>query len=317
MTTTLAMVFPGQGSQSVGMLADIAAQFSEVKQTFAQASEVLGYDLWQLSQQGPAQTLDNTIHTQPALLTASFALWRILQARTSLSPAFLAGHSLGEYTALVCAKALTFTDAVKLVAARGLYMQEAVPPGVGAMAAIIGLDEAAVATLCKQAISSEKEVLSPANYNSLGQIVIAGHKAAVERAIVLAKEQGAKIATLIPVSVPSHCELMLPAAARLATLLSTITIMQPDRPIISNANVSLYDSPASIREGLVKQLSTPVRWVETIQYIVNAGVTRVVECGPGKVLTGLNKRIDKQLQLMTTSDAASLETFLKLESEES
>lgn len=314
---TLAIVFPGQGSQSVGMLADIAQQFKEVKQTFDEASEVLDYDLWRLVEQGPAEELDKTMHTQPALLAASYAIWRILQANHPMQPAMLAGHSLGEYTALVCANALTFTDAVKLVAARGQYMQDAVAPGVGAMAAIIGLDEDSVEKICNQIVTSPHEVLSPANFNSIGQVVVAGHKPLVERAIALAKEQGAKLAVMIPVSVPSHCKLMLPAAQRLAMMLETITFNYPDIPVINNVNVKIYDGPESLHDGLVRQLYMPVRWVDTIQRFTKAGITKIIECGPGKVLTGLNKRIDKNLQLMTTADMASLESVLKIESERS
>jgi len=305
MTNHLAIVFPGQGSQSVGMLADISRQFPEVKNTFAEASDVLAYDLWKLVEQGPAEKLDQTIHTQPALLTASYAIWRILQSTNSSLPAMLAGHSLGEYTALLCAKALTFPDAVKLVAARGQYMQEAVQQGVGAMAALIGLDENTVTDICQQAREAN-EILSPANFNSIGQIVIAGDKDAVQRAIILAKAKGAKIAMLIPVSVPSHCELMQPAALRLQQLLADISIKLPQIPVINNVDVKPYDSIESICNGLVRQLYCPVQWVRTIQYFIQSGVTQIIECGPGKVLTGLNKRIDKNLQLMTTTDVLNL-----------
>ena len=303
------IVFPGQGSQSIGMLRDIAAQYPDVQQTFAEASDALNYDLWALTQHGPAEELDNTMKTQPALLTASYAVWRILQKRLPHQPALLAGHSLGEYTALVCANALAFTDAVKLVAARGQYMQEAVPAGVGAMAAIIGLEENMVVDICAQVVSAN-EIVSPANFNSVGQIVIAGHKAAVERAITLAKDKGAKMAVIIPVSVPSHCQLMQPAAERLSVLLETISIKQPTMKIINNVNVACYDSPESIKQGLVQQLSKPVRWVETVQAFMKEGVTQIIECGPGKVLTGLNKRIDKSLQLIATQDLAGLEELL-------
>lgn len=298
--TQLAILFPGQGSQFVGMLAELAAQHDEVQQTFAEASTVLGYDLWQLVQQGPAEKLDTTYYTQPALLVASYAWWRVIQTKKAIKPAYLAGHSLGEYTALVCANALELTDAVKLVAARGQYMQDAVAPGLGVMAAIIGLDEASVSQLCQQA--AENEVLAPANFNSLGQIVVAGHKAAVDRVLVLAKQQGAKLAVLLPVSVPSHCYLMKPAAERLALLLAETTLKKPEIPVVNNVDVVCYSSPEAIRAGLVKQLYMPVRWVETIQYLVNAGVKQLLECGPGKVLTGLNKRIDKQLRAMTAEE---------------
>lgn len=314
---TLGIVFPGQGSQSVGMLADVAAQFSEVRETFREASDALNYDLWALTQSGPSEELDKTTHTQPALLAASYAIWRIIQARHPVTPALLAGHSLGEYTALVCANALSFTDAIQLVAARGRYMQEAVAPGVGAMAAIIGLPDETVATLCKEARTASQDVLTPANFNSIGQVVIAGHKEAVSRAMVLAKEAGAKLVTLIPVSVPSHCQLMQPAAERLEKKMATLTMKPPALPVLNNVDVARYESASDIRQGLVRQLIMPVRWVETIQAFAKAGVTHIVECGPGKVLTGLNKRIDKSLQLMHTADAASLDVFLKLESERS
>ena len=310
----LGIIFPGQGSQTVGMLADISAQFGEVKQTFDEASEALGYNLWTLVQQGPAEELDKTMHTQPALLAASYALWRILQSRKPVEPAMLAGHSLGEYTALVCANSLQFNDAIKLVAARGQYMQDAVSPGTGAMAAIIGLDEAAINAICKEAVTSADEILSPANFNSIGQIVIAGHKAPVERAIVLAKEKGAKLAVLIPVSVPSHCHLMQPAARRLAQLVDTITIQTPEFLILNNVDVASYTSADTIRDGLVRQLYRPVRWVEIIQRFIQAGITQIIECGPGKILTGLNKRIDKNLQLMTISDVVGLQALLAMES---
>lgn len=314
-TNALGFVFPGQGSQSIGMLADIADQFSEVLQTFADASDILGYDLWRLVQEGPVEELDKTVHTQPALLAASYAIWRILSARHFMKPMMLAGHSLGEYTALVCTNALSFHDAIKLVAARGQFMQEAVSKEEGAMAALIGLDEASVAAICKQAITHAHDVLAPANFNSIGQIVIAGHKKPVEKAILLAKEQGAKLAIFIPVSVPSHCKLMEPAARRLATLLESIPLQTPTIPIVNNVDVAIYDSASSIRNGLTRQLYLPVRWVETIEYFVKAGVTKIIECGPGKVLTGLNKRIDKNLKLLNSSDLVSLEQLLKMESE--
>jgi len=295
---SIAFVFPGQGSQSVGMMHEFAQRFPEIKDTFAQASAVLGYDLWELVENGAAEKLDQTIYTQPALLAASYALWRVVKTKTDIQPNFLAGHSLGEYTALVCAEAIAYEDAIKLVAARGQYMQEAVGAGIGAMAAIIGLENEAVEALCAQARTAQ-EVLTPANYNSVGQVVIAGHKTAVERAVSLAKEAGAKIAVILPVSVPSHCTLMLPAAERLAKLLSTLTLRLPKIPVINNTDATVYTDVTSIKDGLVRQLSMPVRWVEIIQFMIKNGVETVVECGPGKVLTGLNKRIDKRLQLKT------------------
>lgn len=309
-TKSLALVFPGQGSQSVGMLNDIAGDFREVTDTFSEASQSLGYDLWQLVQQGPAEELDKTVHTQPALLTASYAIWRILKSKKNIQPVILAGHSLGEYTALVCANAISFTDAVRLVAARGEYMQAAAPAGQGALAAIVGLDDSTVQTICEQA-KLASDVLSPANFNSPGQVVIAGHKLAVERALVLAKEAGARLAKLLPVSVPSHCALMKPAAERLSKLLEQISIQKPTVPVISNVDVTVYDNPDAIRDGLTRQLFMPVRWVETIQAFAKQRISSIVECGPGKVLTGLNKRIAPDIQLNYTADLASLQSLLE------
>lgn len=304
--TNTAIVFPGQGSQSVAMLGDIAMQYVEIEQTFSEASVVLGYDLWELTQVGPQETLDQTIHTQPALLAAGVAMYRILQANKNLSPSYFAGHSLGEYTALVCANVLSFSDAIKIVAARGQYMQEAVPAGVGAMAAIVGLDNSIVTDMCLQ-VSSPDRMVAPANFNSIGQVVIAGHLSAVEAVMQLAKEHGAKLAVLLPVSVPSHCALMQPAAHRLALLLESITISEPTIPVINNIDVAVYQSSADIRTGLVRQLFHPVRWVEIIEFMQRQGVDTIIECGPGKVLSGLIKRIDKNIDLLTTSDLASLE----------
>jgi [acyl-carrier-protein] S-malonyltransferase len=310
MQQSLGIVFPGQGSQTVGMLGDMAQDYPVIEATFSAASAVLGYDLWQLVQSGPATELDKTVRTQPALLAASYALWQILQADNKFNPALLAGHSLGEYTALVAAKAIAFTDAIRLVAARGEYMQDAVPAGVGGLAAIIGLEDAAVAAVCKQA-ALEGEVLSPANFNSPGQVVIAGHLPAVERALVLAKEAGARMAKLLPVSVSSHCVLMKPAADRLAVLLADMSIQTPAIPVVNNVDVKVYDSPDAIRDGLIRQLYMPVRWVETMQLFSQQGVRHVVECGPGKVLTGLNKRIVADMQLANTADSTSLRGLLE------
>jgi [acyl-carrier-protein] S-malonyltransferase len=303
---SLGLVFPGQGSQSVGMLTDIAEEFSEIKSTFAEASSVLGFDLWKLVQDGPAEELDKTVHTQPALLTASYAIWRILQK--NIKPTLLAGHSLGEYTALVSAQALKFTDAVKLVAARGQYMQDAVSAGQGAMAAIVGLDDETVKTVCENAALND--VLAPANFNSPGQVVIAGHQAAIQRAIVMAKEAGAKLAKQLPVSVPSHCVLMKPAAERLAALLETIEIQTPVLPVINNVDVTLYENADSIKKGLTRQLFMPVRWVEVIQAFKNQNINPIIECGPGKVLSGLNKRIIADAELKNTADLANLQNVL-------
>jgi [acyl-carrier-protein] S-malonyltransferase len=306
---SLGFVFPGQGSQSVGMLEDIAKEFSEVEQTFSEASTVLGYDLWKTVQSGPAEELDKTTCTQPALLAASYAIWRIIQNNKNLQPALLAGHSLGEYTALVCANAMAFSDAIRLVALRGEYMQDAVPVGQGALAAIVGLDDAVVKSLCDEAVQTG-EVLTPVNFNSPGQVVIGGQVAAVERAIGLAKEKGARLAKLLSVSVPSHCVLMKPAADRLAEFLKTVSIQMPIYPILNNVDVSIYHSPEAIRDGLVRQLYMPVRWVEIIKAFAQAGVTTIVECGPGKVLTGLNKRIVTDTQFITTQDVSSLQAVL-------
>lgn len=306
---SLGFVFPGQGSQSVGMLNDIAQNYPEVKETFAEASQALDYDLWQLVEQGPAEELDKTVRTQPALLAASYAIWKIISTQTSKRPALLAGHSLGEYSALVCADAISFSDAIRLVAARGFFMQEAAPVGEGALAAIVGLDNDAVKNICEK--SALGEVLSPANFNCPGQVVIAGKKLAVERAIVLAKEGGAKLAKLLPVSVPSHCALMQPAVERLAEVLETISIHAPTIPVLNNVDVALYTNANSIRDGLLRQLTMPVRWVETIHTFAKSGITTIVECGPGKVLTGLNKRIESEMHLTTTSNLDSVEELLE------
>lgn len=283
------MVFPGQGSQSLKMLASLANIYPQVKATYHIASKVLGYDLWQLTQEGPEEKLNQTEYTQPALLTASVAIWECWKTKHQPLPALLAGHSLGEYSALVCSEVIHFEEAVQLVAWRGRFMQEAVPVGTGAMAAIVGLDETEVVSICKKA--AHEEILSPANYNSIGQVVIAGHVGAVNRAVELAKQKGAKIAKLIPISVPSHCALMKSAAQRLAEKLADVKFSSPKIPVIANFDVRAHASAESIRHALIEQLTHPVRWVETIQFIWNQGVKCLLECGPGKVLTGLNKRI--------------------------
>jgi [acyl-carrier-protein] S-malonyltransferase len=305
LSTAYGIVFPGQGSQSVGMLADIAKQYPEVEKTFDEASQVLGFDLWHLVAEGSKEKLDQTQHTQPALLAASYAIWQILKNRYPLKPTMLAGHSLGEYTALVAAEALDFKEAVHLVALRGQWMQEAVPAGQGAMAAILGLDEEQVITICEQS-TKPNEIVSPANFNTIGQIVIAGHHDAVMRAIPLAKEAGAK-AILLPVSVPSHCALMTPASEQLAATLHTISFKKPIFTVLKNIDATPYDGAASIQEGLAKQLTMPVQWIAIIRHFIKQSVHTIVECGPGKVLTGLNKRIDPSLTLMMTCDASSLE----------
>jgi [acyl-carrier-protein] S-malonyltransferase len=306
--STLAVVFPGQGSQAVGMLSDLAGTSPQVADTFAQASEVLGYDLWQLVQDGPAEELNQTSRTQPAMLAAGVAVWRAWQARGGATPAVMAGHSLGEYTALVCAGALQFGDAVALVAERGRCMQSAVPEGVGAMAAILGLDDATVAGVCETA--AQGEVVSPVNYNSPGQVVIAGHAAAVERATLLAKEAGAKRAVLLPVSVPSHCSLMMSAATEFSARLAQVEITSPRIPVIQNVDALAHADPAGIRENLGRQLYSPVQWVRSVQAMGAQGVTRIIEAGPGKVLAGLCKRIDKSIDTAAIHDTASLDSAL-------
>ncbi|NJI82889.1 MULTISPECIES: ACP S-malonyltransferase [Shewanella] len=304
-----AFVFPGQGSQAVGMLADLAEGYPVVTETFREASEVLGYDLWQLVQQGPAETLNETDKTQPALLSASVALYRAWQAAGKAAPNMMAGHSLGEYSALVCAGVLKFTDAVKLVELRGQLMQQAVPAGTGAMFAIIGLDNDAIAKACED--SAEGAVVSPVNYNSPGQVVIAGEKAAVERAAAACKAAGAKMAVALPVSVPSHCALMKPAADKLANALGNIEFSQPQIPVINNADVAQPQAAADIRDALVRQLYSPVRWTETVEAMAAMGVTELYEVGPGKVLTGLCKRINKSLTAKAVNDAASLAALIE------
>ena len=306
--TQFAFVFPGQGSQAVGMLAEMAAAWPVIEETFGEASAALGYDLWALTQQGPAEELNKTWQTQPALLTASVALYRVWQQQGGKAPALLAGHSLGEYSALVCAGVIAFADAVRLVELRGKFMQEAVPEGTGAMSAIIGLDDAAIAKACEE--SAEGQVVSPVNYNSPGQVVIAGHKEAVERANVLMKESGAKRALPLPVSVPSHCALMKPAAEKLAAALDGIEIKVPAIAVINNVDVSCEQDPAAIKQALVRQLFSPVRWTETVERMANEGVTLEIEMGPGKVLTGLAKRIDKRVEGIHANDAASFEQAL-------
>ncbi|SEH95456.1 [acyl-carrier-protein] S-malonyltransferase [Rheinheimera pacifica] len=311
MTTKLAIVFPGQGSQSVGMLADLHQQFDVVKDTFAEASSSLGYDLWALVANGPEADLNETHRTQPALLTASVAVWRLWQQQGGAQPAYFAGHSLGEYSALVCAGVLSLADAVQLVEKRGNYMQQAVPAGVGAMSAIIGLDDAAIATACEQA--AQGEVVSPVNYNSPGQVVIAGHKAAVERAGELCKAAGAKRALPLPVSVPSHCALMRPAAEKLAIDLTALNFNDAVIPVVNNVDVAIATNAASVKDALVRQLHSPVRWTESIEWLAAQGVTDVLELGAGKVLSGLIKRIDKNLVVASIGDVASLQAALAAE----
>ncbi len=307
--TQFAFVFPGQGSQAVGMLAELAAQFPIVEETFGEASSALGYDLWQLVQQGPAEELNKTWQTQPALLAASVAIFRVWQQQGGKAPALMAGHSLGEYSALVCAGVLDFKAAIRLVELRGKLMQEAVPEGTGAMYAIIGLDNDAIAKACEE--SAQGQVVSPVNFNSPGQVVIAGNKEAVERAGVACKAAGAKRALPLPVSVPSHCALMKPAADKLAVALKDITFNAPQVPVVNNVDVRTENDPEAIRSALVRQLYSPVRWTESVEFIAAQGVTSLLEVGPGKVLTGLTKRIVDTLTAAAVNDTASLSAALE------
>ncbi|WHP47792.1 ACP S-malonyltransferase [Mannheimia bovis] len=303
-----AMVFPGQGSQAIGMLADLATQYPIVEETFKQASDVLGYDLWDLVQNGTAEDLGQTQRTQPALLAASVAIFRVWQEKyPELKPSVMAGHSLGEYSALVCAGVLNFQDAIKLVELRGNAMQEAVPAGSGAMYAIIGLDNEAIIKACEQAATETGEIVSAVNFNSPGQVVIAGTKAAAEKAGELCKASGAKRALPLAVSVPSHCALMKPAAEKLAAALQNITLNQPLVPVINNVDVAVESDADTIRNALVRQLYSPVRWTETVEKMAQDGITTLYEIGPNKVLTGLTSRIVKELSAQAVNDVASLE----------
>ena len=288
MSASLAFVFPGQGSQSLGMLAELGAEHPLVIETFKEASEALGYDLWALIQNGPEEQLNQTDKTQPAILTASIALWRLWLAQGGAQPAFVSGHSLGEYSALVAAGSLTLKDAVRLVERRGQLMQEAVPAGQGAMAAILGLEDAVVVDICAEA--AQGEVVSAVNFNSPGQVVIAGAKAAVERAMEACKAQGAKRALPLPVSVPSHCELMRPAAERFAESVNAIDWQAPQIPLVQNVSAAVPADLDTLKRDLLEQLYKPVRWVECVQTLAAQGAVQLVECGPGKVLAGLNKR---------------------------
>jgi len=306
--TQIAFVFPGQGSQTVGMLTELAATYPLVEETFREASDALGYDLWQLVSQGPAEELNKTWQTQPALLAASVAIYRVWQQQGGQQPVLMAGHSLGEYSALVCAGVLSFADAVKLVELRGKLMQEAVPEGTGAMQAIIGLDDAAIRKACEE--SAQGQVVSPVNFNSPGQVVIAGNKEAVERAGAACKAAGAKRALPLPVSVPSHCALMKPAADKLAVALENITFSAPAVPVINNVDVKAETDAAAIRHALVRQLYSPVRWTESVEAMAEQGVTQLLEMGPGKVLTGLTKRIVDSLTAAAVNDTASLTAAL-------
>lgn len=304
MSDSLAVIFPGQGSQQVGMLAEFGGSFAVVKETFAQASEVLGYDLWQLIQDGPDELLKQTERTQPALLSASVAIWRVLQQELQIDPAVVAGHSLGEYSALVCAGVLDFAAAVKLVQQRGQFMQQAVPAGIGAMAAILGLDDAGVEAAC--ALSAQNQVVAAVNYNSPGQCVIAGNSEAVERAIVAAKEAGAKKAMMLAVSAPFHCALMQPAADAMRPLLEATEFKAANCQVVQNVTGQVCSDAQQMRENLIAQIASPVRWVDCVNSIKALGTDQLLECGPGKILAGMNKRIDRSLTSMGVNDLASL-----------
>jgi [acyl-carrier-protein] S-malonyltransferase len=302
-----AFIFPGQGSQSLGMLADLGSE-TMIRQTFQEASGALGYDLWALIQSGPADDLNSTDKTQPALLASGVALWRLWQQRGGFRPDYLAGHSLGEYTALVCAGVFNLGDGVRLVEKRGQFMQQAVLAGSGAMAAILGLEDDQVRAAC--AAAAQGEVVEAVNLNAPGQVVIAGGVAAVERAIAACKEAGAKRAMALPVSVPSHCALMKPAAEQLEQVLASMTLHAAELPVLNNVDVAMETDSSQIRDALVRQLYCPVRWVEMVQRLKAEGVTHAFECGPGKVLGGLVKRIDKEMQVAAMDNAAAFEQAL-------
>ncbi len=310
MSQSFAFVFPGQGSQQVGMLAELAAENSIIQDTFAEASSVLGYDLWDLVQNGPEADLNQTDKTQPALLVAGVALWRLWLEKGGAKPTLMAGHSLGEYTAMVCAGAISFADGVNLVRLRGEFMQQAVPAGTGAMAAILGLDDDAIKASCQSA--EQGQVVSPVNYNCPGQVVIAGEAAAVERAITACKEAGAKRAIPLPVSVPSHCSLMRPAAEKLQEALANIVVNMPEIPVVQNVSASVAVNVAELKSKLLEQLYSPVLWTNSVQTMVEQGVVATFECGPGKVLSGLNKKIHKPLVVKAINDEAGLNDALAL-----
>ena len=306
-----AFIFPGQGSQSIGMMNALAESDTVIQDTFSEASSVLGYDLWELVNDGPAEKLNSTEYTQPAMLTAGVATWRAWLEAGGTAPALMAGHSLGEYTALVCAGALNFSDAVSLVSDRARFMQQAVPEGEGAMAAILGLDDDEVTTLCQQ--NAAGEVLQAVNYNAPGQVVVAGSAAAVGRLVENAKAAGAKRALLLPVSVPSHCALMQPASDRMAERLNQVSISQAQIPVIHNVNVQTASDDDELRQLLARQISEPVRWVETINSMNEKGVSQLIECGPGKVLCGLSKRINRDMSCIPLITKDSIVNALEAE----
>lgn len=306
--SSVAFVFPGQGSQKIGMLSDAADRFPLVKDVFAEASEAVSYDMWDLLQNGEQDTINLTEKTQPILLTSSVALWKVWLAEGGFEPSYMAGHSLGEFTALVCAGALDFADAVRLVRSRGQFMQTAVPVGVGAMAAIIGLDDAVINEICADVAQSE--CVQAVNYNSPGQVVIAGHKSAVERAMSALKDAGAKRALPLPVSAPFHTDLMQPAGEKLAEELEKVSVSRPLIPVVHNVHALTESDPLKIKALLVEQISSPVKWTSCVQAMVAQGVMQTIECGPGKVLSGLNKRIHKPLTCVALEQPNVLEDVL-------
>ena len=305
---TLAITFPGQGSQSVGMMSGFADQ-PVVERTFREAHEIVGVDYWTMVRDGPPEALNQTVNTQPLMLVAGVATWRAWRGGGGAMPAWFAGHSLGEYTALVAAEALRFDEALSLVRFRAQAMQEAVPEGVGGIAAILGLDDARLPEVLAQA--AQGEVVEPANLNSPGQVVIAGHRGAVERAMAAARDAGAKRAVMLPMSAPSHCSLMRPAADRLRDRLATIEVRKPVVPVVQNRFVEAFDDPSRIKLSLVEQLDHPVRWIETVEFLAAHGVKRIVECAPGRVLTGLSKRIAGGVVCAAIQDGAALAAALQ------
>ncbi len=310
MSVKRAAVFPGQGSQSVGMISEMYQDYPETKTYFDEASEVLGYDLFKLVQNGPESELNQTQVTQPAMLVAGYACWQAWCKEGGEQPAIVAGHSLGEYTALVAAGAIAFTDAVKLVSLRGQYMRDAVAEKGGSMAAIVGLDDGRIEEICRDVSAKSSQIVKPANYNSIGQVVIAGHEQAVEKAIEQANAAGARLAKILPVSVPCHCPLMEPASESLSRALESTTIHQPKIPVLNNVDAKFYSNVESIKEGLVRQLYSPVRWVESVLKMQEDRVESIMEIGPGNVLVGLIRRIDRSLKPFSIHNKASIQSAL-------
>ena len=308
--SNLAFVFPGQGSQKIGMLAELAEQNPIIQKTFNEASEVLGYDMWQLIQQGAQEEINLTQRTQPILLTCSVAIWRLWNQKQGASPSQMAGHSLGEWSALVCANVIDFADGLKIVEARGKFMQQAVPVGQGAMAAIIGLDDQAILEACTEA--NALGVVDAVNFNAPGQVVIAGSNEAVERAMEICKDAGAKRALPLPVSAPFHTSLMKPAADNLADMVNAVTFRSPEVPIMHNVHAQNEQDPQAIKALMLEQIYSPVKWVDCVKQLKQSGVSTLVECGPGKVLSGLAKRIDRELTAVATESAADFDAALTL-----